>query len=185
MRPTLSKLGHTSCLIITLLELHNTTLVQDELGNFLETVRNPKSNSMMDRIVQSGLIEATAFPIAAPCPELVYACMNKYDASHRCIRASNGEILVRIDRETIMATMGIPHKELYEDWSIGTSYSFFSKKKSIYWSVIARNWLLKMQKGGSRLPKPLTREHFITKVQDIVILLNRLKGNSHAFYWED
>lgn len=63
-----------------------------------------------------------------------------------------------------MAVMGIPHKELYEDWSIGTSYAFFSEKQSIYKSVIARNWLLKVQKGGSQLPKPLTREHFITKV---------------------
>lgn len=111
--------------------------------------------------------------------------MNRYDASNRCIRANNGDMLVRIDKEIVMATIGIPHKEPYEDWSIGTSYAFFSEKKSVCWSVIARNWLLKIHKGGSRLPKPLTREHFITEVRDIVILLNRLKGNSHAFSWED
>lgn len=90
--------------------------------------------------------------------------------------------VVKIDRETVMAAMGIPHKELYENWSIDTSYSFFSEKKSTYKSVIARNCLLKLQKGSSRLSKPLTREHFITEVRDIVVLLNRLKGNAHAFY---
>lgn len=51
--------------------------------------------------------------------------------------------------------------------------------------MIPRNWLLKIQKGGSRLPRSLTREHFIAEVRDIVILLNRLKWNAHAFYWED
>lgn len=55
-----------------------------------------------------------------------------------------------------MEAMGIPHKEPYEDWTIVTSYSFLAEKKSTYKSVIARNWLLKIQKGGSRLPRPLT-----------------------------
>lgn len=104
---------------------------------------------MMERIVRSGLIEAIAFPIAAPYPDLVIACMNIYEIDNKCIRTSSGELLVEINKETVMAVMGIPHKEPYEDWSIGTSYVFFSKKKSIYRSVIARNWLLKIQKGGS------------------------------------
>lgn len=59
---------------------------------------------------------------------------------------------------------------------------FLSKKKGTYKSVIAKNWLLKLRKGGSRLRRPLRRENFITKVQDIVILLHRLKGNAHALY---
>lgn len=139
MRLTLPKLGRTSCLISTLQELDDTAFVQDELDNFLERAKNPIANSMMGKIVHSGLVEAATFPIAAPCPELVYACMNRYDASNRYIRANNGDMLVRIDREIVMAAIGVPHKESYEDWSIGTSYAFFSEKKSVYRSVIARN----------------------------------------------
>lgn len=140
---------------------------------------------MIGKIVKSGLIKVVAFPTASPCHELVIECMNKYDADNRCIRTSSGEVLMEIDKETLMGAIGIPHKDPYEDWSIGTSYSFFFEKKSTYKSVIARNWLLKLQKGGSRLPRPLTRENFIIEVQDIVILLNRIKGNAHVFYRED
>lgn len=185
MRPILPKLGRTSCLVSILPKLDDTSLAQANLGDFLERARNPKVGLMMEKIVRSGLIKAAAFPIVAPCPNLVIACMNKYDVDNRCIRTSSGELLVEISRETVMAAMGTPHKESYENWSIGTSYVFFFEKKSTYRSVIAINWLLKVQKGGSQLPKPLTREHFIAEVRDIVILLNRLKGNSHSFYWKD
>lgn len=61
--------------------------------------------------MRSGLIEAATFPLAAPCLDLVIVCMNRYDAENICIRTSNGELLVGINREIIMATMGIPHKE--------------------------------------------------------------------------
>lgn len=132
--------------------------------------------------MKSGLVEAATFPIVAPCLELVLECMNRYDAEHKCVRNVNGVVLLKINIEIVMVAMGIPQKEPYEDWTIGTSYSLVSEKKSTYKSVIARNWLLKIQKGGSRLPSPLTREHFIAEVWDIVILLNRLKGNAHAFY---
>lgn len=182
MRPVLLKLGRTSCLVSILPELDDTSLAHANLGDFLERTKNPQAGSIMEKIVRSGLVEAVAFPLIVPCPDLVVACMNRYDAENRCIRTNNGELLVGINRETVMVEMGIPHKESYEDWSIGTSYAFFSKQKSVYRSVIAINWLLKVQKGGSWLPKVLTREHFITEVQDIVILLNRLKGNSHSFY---
>ncbi|XP_057824589.1 uncharacterized protein LOC131036662 [Cryptomeria japonica] len=119
MRPTLLKLGCTSCLISSLPEMGDTSLAQVDLTNFLERVKNPAQNSMMEKIVRSGLIEAAAFPIVAPWPKLVLECMNRYDAEHRCIRAINGEVLFKIDRETVMAAMGIPHKEPYEDGTIG------------------------------------------------------------------
>ena len=43
---------------------------------------------------------------------------------------------------------------------------------------------MKPIEGGSRLPKPLTIEHFIKEIADIILLLNRIKGNEHAFHWE-
>lgn len=91
MRPTLPKLGCTSCLVSTLPELGDTSLAEVDLVNFLERARNPDGNSMMGKIVKSGLIEAATFPTAAPCPELVLECINKYDADNRCIRTNSGE----------------------------------------------------------------------------------------------
>lgn len=140
---------------------------------------------MMEKILKSSLVEVDAFLIVTPCSDLVMACMNRYDTENRCIKTSNGELLVSINREIVMVAMGIMHKDKYEDFTIGNSYAYFLEKKTKYRSVIARNLLLKVQKGGSQLPKPLTREHFIIEVLDIVILMNRVKGNSHSFYWED
>lgn len=96
-------------------ELDDTSLAHANLGKFLERTKNPEASSIMEIIVRSGLIEATAFPLVAPCPNLVVACMNRYDAENRCIRTSNGELLVGINRETVTTMMGIPHKELYKD----------------------------------------------------------------------
>lgn len=114
MRPTLPKLGHNYCLVSPLPKLGDTSLALVNLSDFLDRAKNLVQNSMMERIVKSGLVEAAAFPIA-PCPELVLECMNRYDVEHRCIRNVNGEVLLKIDRETIMVGMGIAHKEAYED----------------------------------------------------------------------
>lgn len=143
MRPTLPKLGHTSYLVSSLPEMDDTSLAQEDLFDFIERDKNLAQNFMMDKIVRSGLVEAATFPVVGPCSELVLECMNRYDAKHRCIRDINGEVLLKIVRETVMAPMGIPHKVSYEDWTIGTSYSFYEKKRT-YKSVISRNWLLKI-----------------------------------------
>lgn len=66
---------------------------------------------MMERIIKSGLIEVARIPNATPCPKLVIACMNTYDSSNRLIRTCNGELLVKINRETILAAIGIPHED--------------------------------------------------------------------------
>lgn len=134
MRPTLPKLGHTSCLISSLPEMGDTSLAQPDLTNFLERAKNPAQNSMMEKIIRSGLTEAKcAFLVATPCLELVLECMNRYDVEQRCIRARaiNGKVLLKIDREIVMATMEIPHKESYEDWTIGTSYTFSSLRRRV------------------------------------------------------
>lgn len=44
--------------------------------------------------------------------------------------------------------------------------------------------MLRPNEGDSRLPKPLTIIHFIREIADIVFLLNRIKGNDHAFHGE-
>lgn len=113
MRPILPKLMSSSSLVSSLLELGDTTLVQLDLDDFLERVHNPVANPMMRDVAQSWLLEVTTFPTIAPCPELVLECMNHYDKGNRCIRQNNGEVLLSIDRQIVMAAMGIPHREPY------------------------------------------------------------------------
>lgn len=120
-------------------ELEDTSLVYVDLGDFLERTKNPQISSLMEKIVKSRLVEAVAFPLVTPFLDLVMGCMNIYDTENRCIRTSNGELLVSINRKTVMIEMGIPHKDEYEDWTIGNLYAYFLKKKRKYKSVIARN----------------------------------------------
>lgn len=78
MRHTVPKLGCTTCLVSSLPEMGDTSLALVDLSDFLERAQNPIHNSMMERIVMSGLVEAATFHIAAPCLELVLECMNRY-----------------------------------------------------------------------------------------------------------
>lgn len=115
MRPILPKLGLTSCLVSILPELEDTSLVHEDLGDFLERAKNTQTGSLMEKILKSGLVEAATFPLVTVCLDLVMACMNRYNTENICIKTSNGELLVNINREIVMATMGIPHKDEYED----------------------------------------------------------------------
>lgn len=108
--------------------------------------------------------------------------MNRYDPEHRCITSTNESVLLNINRETIMAIMNIPLKEPYVNWTITSSYGFFFEKKAQYRSAFARNWLMKFQKGGSRLPKLIMRKYLMKEVRDTVILLHIVKGSQHAFF---
>lgn len=79
MKPIIPKIGRTSSLVSILWELSDTSLAQADLADFLERAKNPGEDSMMERIVRSGLIEAIAFPIVSPYLDLVTACINRYD----------------------------------------------------------------------------------------------------------
>ena len=71
------------------------------------------TGAIAEKLTNSGLLEATTFPLALVCPELVIECANRYDPQNSCIRKTLGEILARIDRVIVIADLKIPHKEPY------------------------------------------------------------------------
>lgn len=83
----------------------------------------------MSIIVESGIVEATNFPLALVCLELVKECMNIYDPMNRYIREFNGEVLLPINRGKIISSLKIPIKEVYYEFSISKSLCTFSKKR--------------------------------------------------------
>lgn len=178
--PKLEKLPFLS----SLPNIRDTFLVNKSLPDIIERAKNPQSGPIYQRLANSGLLEATAFPAAIPYPELILECANHYDPISRCIRKVSGEVIVKIGRVSVYSAFRIPHKEPYEPWTFEEADRLYTQKKNSYDSKIAQSWLLKPAEGGSRLPKPLTIEHFMKKISDIVLLLNRVKGNEHAFHWE-
>ena len=113
---------------------------------------------------------------------MIIECANHYDPNTRCIRKITREVLARIDRVTVSSYLKIPHKEPYEPWTLDEAEHLYSNNKKSYDSIVAQTWLLKLTLGGSRLPKTLTIEHFIKEIANIVLLLNKGKGNDHAFH---
>ena len=71
-------------------------------------------------------MQASTFLEAFPCLELVLACRDGYNAIEKCIHVFNGEVLVYVRKIAIMGIMRIPPKEVYEYWTIISSYAQFS-----------------------------------------------------------
>ena len=134
--------------------------------------------------MNSGLLEAIAFPLAITCPKLVIERANHYEPNTRCIKKILGEVIVKINRTSVYSAFRIPHREPYEPWTFEEAKHLYAKNKNSYDNKVAQSWLLKLAKGGSRLPKPLAIEHFIKEIANIIFLLNRVKENEHAFHWE-
>lgn len=120
------KIDQKSWLVCTLSELEDTFLSSVDLDEFHERARNPTGPPLMQRILDSGLVEAAPFPPAVSCPELVLECMNRYDPIERCVRSTDGEVLLRVSQEVVVAIMKRPEKEQYEDWTVCKSKGIFS-----------------------------------------------------------
>ena len=118
------------------------------------------------------------------CLELVIECAKHYDPSSKCVKKISGEVVVKINRASVYLALKIPHKESDEPWTFEEAEHLYVDRKKSYDSIVAQSWLLKPEESDSRLPKPLIIEHFIKEIVDIVLLLNKIKGNDHAFHWE-
>lgn len=97
MRPKFPKIDQKSWLVCTLPKLGDTFLPLVDLDEFHERERNPTGSPLMQRIIDSGLVEATTFPSVVSCPELVLECMNRYDLVERCVRSADGEVFLRVN----------------------------------------------------------------------------------------
>ena len=181
--PKLPKLDKTF-LLSSLPKTQDIFLVNKNLGELIEQAKNVQSSPIYQKLASSGFLEVVVFPLAIECPELVVECANHYDPNTRCIKEFSGEVLVRISETSVSSALRIPHKEPYEPWTFEKPEHLYCDRKKNYDSVVAQTWLLRPAEGGSRFPKPLTIEHFIKEIVDIMLLLNRVKGNARAFLWE-
>lgn len=180
----LEKVKETT-IISTLLDIEDTFLANKNLSQLLARFSNPKPRSIAEKLAASGLLQASCFPKAYMSLELILAYRDRYDTSKKCIHAYHGEVLVYVTCMVVMGALRIPPQEIYEDQTISSSHTQFSTDTNEYNNTIAKYWLFKLERGGSQLQCPLTREHMILEIKDIITLLNKVKGNPHAFHWEN
>ena len=99
----------------------------------------------------------------------------------KCVMKFLGGMVLKISKTSVFSALRIPQKEPYEPWTFEDTEHLYVKRKNNFDNKVAQSWLLKPAEGGSRLPKPLTIEHFIKEIVDIVLLLNRIKEMSMHF----
>lgn len=115
MRPKPRQPDPKSGLVCSLPDIGDTFLPSVNLEEFHERTSNSANTPLMQKILDSGLIEAAPFPPVVSCPELVLECMSRYELVERCIRDVKGKSLLVISQQTIATVVRIPEKEQYED----------------------------------------------------------------------
>lgn len=70
MRPKVPQIDQKSWLVISLPDIGDTFLPSVDLEEFHERVRNFASSPLMQKILDSGLVEAATFPPTVSCPKL-------------------------------------------------------------------------------------------------------------------
>lgn len=96
-------------------ESEDTFLSIEDINKLVARFSNAKPQEVSRKVSESGLLQASSFPDASPCPELVLAYLDKYDATEKCICTYSGEVPIYVSRFIIMGALGTPSCEVYED----------------------------------------------------------------------
>lgn len=77
----------------------------------------PNPHLIIEKLNNGGLVEAATFPSAVQAHKLIYECINHYNLETKQIMLPNDNILLSIDRETIVSFLCIPEKEEFSNLS--------------------------------------------------------------------
>lgn len=106
-RPKVPNKIRESVISSILPNMEDTFLTNEDMKKLLARFANPPPDSISQKFTDSSLLQASTFPEAFPCPKLVLACIDRYDAIEKCIHTFNGEILVYVNRVYVMGALRI------------------------------------------------------------------------------
>lgn len=106
--PKLSNKNRELVISSILTNMEDTVLNNEDMNRLLARFANPSPRSICQKVIDSGLLKVSTFLEAFPCPELVLACIDRYDATEKCICAFNRKILVYMTKVFIMGDLRIP-----------------------------------------------------------------------------
>lgn len=97
----------------------------------------------------------------------------------------DGELVLSISRETISSVFCLS-ESTFAAFSPTQSLVEHQENPDKYRNIMARKWTVTNYKGGSRLPKIISKDHMKPHIHDLIVLLHRVKGSSlDAFLFED
>lgn len=81
-----------------------------------------------------------------------------------------------MNQEKIVSVFRILERDAYFEFTPSLFVTRFLEKADKHRNAIFRSWLIKPQRGGSRLPKSLNRDHVKPYIRDLIVLLHKVKG---------
>ena len=87
---------------------------------------------IMEKLRDSGLVEADMFPVAVQAPEVIYECMNHYNLDTQQIIMSDSTVLISINRQTVVNCFRVPERDEFLNLIVFYPVLEFSMKKMVW-----------------------------------------------------
>lgn len=157
-----------------ILEVLDTKIGHINLKHIQKSLTEGSLSKSSRKIADSGLVDATCFPIAVQCIKLVVECARGYNPNAREIRTIDGCLMAKLDGISIAITSRLPYKEKFTCIDKQKAYKYFSDNKSKYLNNLAKKWMVTSWGGQSQLPKMLHHSLFIKEIFHLIVLLHRV-----------
>ena len=139
----------------TLQNLTDTSLRFYDINDFQRRLRVEPIHPIIEKLRDSGLVEAAGFPVAVQAPELIYECINHYDLDTQQIILPDSTVLISINRQTVVNYFRIPEREEFSNLIVSGAMSELSTKKMVWRKEIMHSWFQKPWGAKSKVPKTL------------------------------
>ena len=135
---------------------------------------------IMEKLRDSGLVEAVGFPVSVQAPELIYKCINHYNPDTQQIILPDSTVLISINCQTVVNFFKVPERDEFLNLTVFGAVSKFSAKKMLWRKEIMHSWFQKPRGAKSKVPKTLFGADLKPEIVDILVLIHRMKGEVEA-----
>ena len=135
---------------------------------------------IMQKLRDSGLVEAVGFPVAVQAPELIYECINHYNPDTQLIIFPDSTVLISINYQIVVNYFRVLERDEFSNLTVSGAVSEFSAKKMVWRKEIMHSWFQKLQGAKRKVPKALFKADLKPKIMDILVLIHKMKGEVEA-----
>lgn len=163
-------------------EIKDTEIGHVDMSEFLESAEGSPSH-IMQSLLNSHIHLVSTSPVATLEPEFVLACAAHFDKGSRTIKDDDGNIVIKLDAETIDKIFKVPAALVYVDITMKGALDHYNQKRLDCIRHINSKWLKTSRTCFSRWPK-LYRSDFIEEINDMIKLLSRIMGLKQSNVFE-
>lgn len=111
-------------------EICDTEIGHVDMSKFLERTKCSPTHGMQ-LLMNSHIHLVSSFPVVALEPEFVLACAAHFDRETRTIRDEDGNVIIKLDPETIDKIFKVPIATLYADITMKSALDHYNQRRSI------------------------------------------------------